>query len=324
MRESDEHSAAELPASAQLPRQLSDSGRFKRNLHCALKALLADGGIEASTFAYGMRVWERAGISRRWFEARSTSAKLLGMSEATVKRSRGVLVKRGILQRASSARPGRTAEFIVLAPQELVARWEELCDPDLECGSPVTPIEGNAGHERPERGSPVTRLGVMSDPNGGHERPERGSPVTPRTGRELVENGEESAATPPPGPSALRRPGKASKGDRARAEIELAMSRAPEEPEARRAERERRLEILAEHFVACGQVAPEARLRAYFRTTTEIPTELLGPACDAARAAEERGFPPSEAAIIAAGRKLAAIHRKRSRAEPGDASRAGL
>jgi len=311
----------------QVNAQIEGPLRFKLALIEAIGELYAQGAISEHQLAYATRIFYRARPGGTFREGAIASTRALGWkNRKTSERARRRFEELGILRRITSGHgPGRPAEFVVEIPESLLvaaaARISSGTGDTIESrdtGDTIeSPVYRDTGLSRPEQGTLASGTRDSRGPNRGHNR-------VPQTGEQEEQGRNGARERPPAGPSALRRPGKASKGDRARAEIELALSRAPEEPGARRAERERRLEILAELFVACGQVAPEARLRAYFRTTADIPTELLGPACDAARAAEERGFPPSEAAIIAAGRKLAAIHRKRSRAEPGDAASAGL
>ena len=74
-----------------------------------------------------------------------------------------------------------------------------------------------------------------------------------------------------------------------------------------RADREIRLRLIAETcFEAVGKVATEAQLRSYCRTTESLSPWLLKAAADAARsgAGNERGFPPSESAILGAAEEI--------------------
>lgn len=123
----------------------------------------------------------------------------------------------------------------------------------------------------------------------------------------------EEGADPPVRPSALRVGIADARAKQARAQVARALMRAGPEPEEVHAEREARLEVLSETFLAASRIADEAQLRAYFRGTTEIPTPLLRIACDRAFAASERGFAPSVAAIKAEGRKLVAERRRAER-----------
>lgn len=104
-----------------------------------------------------------------------------------------------------------------------------------------------------------------------------------------------------------------SRARQAEAQIDRALEDAPPEAVEKRDERRQRLEVLAEMFLGSSRVADAAQLRAYFRTTSEIPSALLTGACDAALASSERGFAPSPHAINQAGEKLAAQARKRAR-----------
>ena len=148
------------------------------------------------------------------------------------------------------------------------------------------------------------------------ERPEG----VPPSGHFLEQEPEpEGREAPPRSPSALS-------GERARTvgpsegrrrlvdrEIGLALDRV--EDESNRGPIEVRLRIIAETILACGRVPDEAQLRAYVRTTRELPPVILKAACDEARATDEsgRGFPPSESRILSIGRKLVARRRRAAR-----------
>jgi len=97
------------------------------------------------------------------------------------------------------------------------------------------------------------------------------------------------------------------------AQVEAALAKAPTESQERRAERRARFETLGEMFLACSRVPDEAQLRAYFRSTADIPTGVLEAACDAAIAATDSTFHPDVKTISAKGLMLEAQARKRAR-----------
>lgn len=119
----------------------------------------------------------------------------------------------------------------------------------------------------------------------------------------------------PPRVPAARGVGSAeSRKRQARREVEEALAQAPIESEDDRLERERRLWILAEMFLACGRVADEAALRAYVRTTAPVIGEYFELACDRARAEDVAGgWPPPAGRIMVAAEAIAREARKRSK-----------
>lgn len=96
-------------------------------------------------------------------------------------------------------------------------------------------------------------------------------------------------------------------------QVRLALEHHGPESVELRAHRVERYRILSELFLASGQVADEARLRCYFRSTSEIPTQFLELACDEARTTTDGTWPPAEGKIVAAGKIIEARARKRAR-----------
>lgn len=150
-----------------------------------------------------------------------------------------------------------------------------------------------------------------SEARGGPDSPPERDPSNPRPAtRDPRREERESSHSKP----SARGQGRA---DRIRVEaadqVEAAIARAAPEAADHRAERRQRLEILSELFVSAGQVAPEAQLRTYCRTTQGLSPPLLRAACDRAFAESEKGFPPPVGTIISAARKIEAEARKRAK-----------
>lgn len=263
--------------------RLPAGARFRADLRDVLDELLRAGRIDHITYAYGMRVQKIAGASRRWFEARATSAGHIRASESSVKRSVAALRKLGILVRLPGATgPGMSARFGVRIPRELLADLRR--DPEIasEHGSGVTRVdESNTGQAEAEHGSPVTRTRVTGGPPVGDE----------------YERGGEGKLEPPRSPSAG---GIGEEREaQARASIELILADLPPEPAELRAERSRRLETLARMYLACGTGQPPTRswLVEAFEDTRHVREAFLERACREARRANARGFVPSAAEL---------------------------
>lgn len=162
------------------------------------------------------------------------------------------------------------------------------------------------GHRRPV--SPESKR-VTVDPPGG-------SPSTRLTGHRRPDSTQvlrKSSTQEGPPPPLLRDPETPEEGAAPAVDAETASSDRPSAPprslrRSRDHERAERLRVMAGLLRSHGQHPSEATVYARARATQHVPLDLLQPACDRAAVtrANERGFPPSSAAVIQAALEISA------------------
>lgn len=202
--------------------------------------------------------------------------------------------------------------------RRLISEWKEHAEDRGNVGkaNPRRTLDEPSANPpaNPLNGTNPDAYGVSTNPLSNPSRTPGEPPANPILEPEPEQEGRRALPRSPSASLGDRRVGPSESRKRsADREVDLALARVAD-PE-NLGPTEVRLRILAETFLASGRIADEAQLRGYCRTTSELAPVILKAACDAARAdpANARGFPPSEASILAIGRKLSARARRASR-----------